>query len=71
MAKMVLQELDMRIHQLREVEKQSYLNEEEKKCLECRRTELENMRRIIRDRLSNNTIRKTSNTELWKLVDEF
>jgi len=71
MAKMVLQELDMRIHQLREVEKQSYLNEEEKKCLECRRTELENMRRIIKERLSNNTIRKTSNTELWKLVDEF
>ncbi len=71
MAKMIMQDLDMRIHQLRELEKQNYLDDEKRKCLQCRRTELENMKGIIRDRLRKNELRKTPNQDFWKLVDEF
>ena len=71
MAKLVLQELEMRIHQLREVERQSYLDEEQKKCIQCRRSELENLRTILNDRLRQNELKKVSSQEFWKLVDEF
>lgn len=71
MAKLVLQELEMRIHQLREVERQSYLDEEQKKCIQCRRSELENLRTILNDRLRQIELKKVSSQEFWKLVDEF
>ena len=71
MPKSVLHELEIRIERLKKFENQHLATEEERRCIQSRRLELESIRSFITEKYDKKEKLAVNNHEFWRLVDDF
>lgn len=67
----ILQEIDIRIESLKRAESYMHTSEDEKKCIQNRRLELESIKSFINERMNKRENESVNNHDFWRLVDEF